>query len=174
MPAALTAGGIAATLAILLSLPLVSPHDGIFNAATVALAGLLITLLNAILWPLAAGRQNPPHISRYALLWLILALILTGTALYLMSASQLENYLPFTLTLAAVIFGVTALGTALFHRYIPQLPWWCAPILIAITLTLGWTLREIGDQPSGQLELPPPASRQLPPAPSTPSLTAPV
>lgn len=174
MPAALTAGGIASILAILLSLPLVSPHDGIFNAATVALAGLLITLLNAILWPLAAGRQNPPHISRYALLWLILAVALTGTALYLMSANQLENYLPFTLTLSAVLFGVTAVGTALLSRYIPQLPWWCAPILIAIALTLGWTLREIGDQPSGQLELPPPASRQLPHAPSIPSLTAPV
>lgn len=172
MPAALTAGGIATILATLLSLPLVSPHDGIFNAATVAFASLLITLLNAALWPLAAGRRNPPHISRYALLWLILALILTGIALYLMTASQLENYLPFTLTLAAVLFVVTAVGTALFHRYIPQLPWWCAPILIAIALTLGWTLREIGDQPSGQLELPPPASRQLPHAPSIPSLTA--
>ena len=172
MPAALTAGGIATILATLLSLPLVSPHDGIFNAATVAFAGLLTTLLNAALWPLAAGRRNPRHISRYALLWLILALILTGTALYLMSANQLENYLTFTLTLAAVLFGVTAVGTVLLHRYIPQLPWWCAPVLIAIVLTLGWTLREIGDQPSGQLELPPPASRQLPHAPSIPSLTA--
>ncbi len=165
MLAGLTAGGIATILAILVSLPLVSPHDGIFNSASVALAGLPVSLLAGLIGRFT-GRPNraaPPVL--FIILWLILAVALTGAALYLMSSNQLENYLTFTLTLAAVLFGSTAVGAVLLYRYVPQLPWWSAAILIAIALTLGWTLREMGDQPSGQLELPPPASRQLPYAP---------
>ena len=172
MLAGLTAGGIATILAILVSLPLVAPHDGIFNSASVALAGLPVSLLAGLIGRFTRHPNQAAPPALFITLWLILAVALTGTALYLMSSNQLENYLTFTLTLAAVLFGVTAVGTVLFHRYVPQLPWWAAPILIAIVLTLGWTLREMGDQPSGQLELPPPASRQLPHAPSILSLDA--
>ena len=172
MLAGITAGGIATILAILVSLPLVSPHDGIFNSASVALAGLPVSLLAGLIGRFTRRPNRAATPVLFIILWLILAAALTGAALYLMSSNQLENYLTFTLTLAAVMFGVTAVGTVLFHRYVPQLPWWSAPILIAIVLTLGWTLREMGDQPSGQLELPPPASRQLPHTPFIRSLDA--
>ena len=170
MLAGIAAGGIATILAILISLPLVSPHDGLFNSATVALAGLPVSLLAGLTWRIARRRNQAAPTALFVIIWLILAVALTGAALYLMSSNQLENYLTFTLTLAAVMFGVTALGTAMLHRYVPQMPWWIAPLLIAIALTLGWALREMGDQPGGGLELPPPASHIIPYAPPIRSL----
>lgn len=172
MLAGLTAGGIATILAILVSLPLVAPHDGIFNSASVALAGLPVSLLAGLIGRFTRRPNRAATPVLFIILWLILAVTLTGTALYLMSSNQLENYLTFTLTLAAILFGGTAVGAVLLYRYVPKLPWWSAAIVIAIALTLGWALREMGDQPSGQLELPPPASRQLPYAPFIPSLDA--
>ena len=170
MLAGIAAGGIATILAILISLPLVAPHDGLFNSATVALAGLPVSLLAGLTWRIARRRNQAAPAALFVIIWLIIAVALTGTALYLMSSNQLENYLAFTLTLAAVMFGITALGALTLHRYVPQMPWWIAPLLILIALTLGWALREMGDQPGGGLELPPPASRQLPYTPPTRSL----
>ena len=162
MFAGLTAGGIATILAVLLSLPLVSPHDGLFNSASVALAGLLVSVLAGVVGRIAGGRAGSFRARRFALLWLILAAGLTGAALYAMAASGLENYWPFTLVLAAVLFGGAGGGVILLRRYATNLPWWAALPVIILALSLGWLWRESGDQPGGGLELPPPAARQMP------------
>ena len=166
MFAGLTAGGLATILAVLLSLPLVSPHDGLFNSASVALAGLLVAVLAGMVGRIAGGRAGNFQARRFGLLWLPLSAGLTGAALYAMAASGLENYWPFTMVLAAVLFGGAGGGAVLLRRYAPNLPWWAALPVIILALTLGWLWRESGDQPGGGLELPPPAARQLPYIPS--------
>lgn len=162
MFAGLTAGGIATILAVLLSLPLVSPHDGLFNSASVALAGMGVSALAGIVCRLAGGREGRAGARLFGLIWLPSAIGLTGAALYGMAASGLENYWAFTLVLAAALFGGAGGGALLLRRYGPALPWWAALPVIILALTLGWAWRESGDQPGGGLELPPPAARQLP------------
>lgn len=166
MFAGLTAGGIATILAVLLSLPLVSPHDGLFNSASVALAGVGVSALAGIICRIAGRREGRAGARLFALLWLPLAFGLTGAALYGMAASGLENYGAFTLVLAAALFGGAGGGALLLRRYGPALPWWLALPVIILALTLGWAWRESGDQPGGGLELPPPAARHLPYIPS--------
>ena len=166
MFAGLTAGGIATILAVLLSLPLVSPHDGLFNSASVALAGVGVSALAGIVGHFAGGREGMAGARLFALLWLPLAIGLTGAALYGMATSGLENYWAFTLALAAALFGGAGGGALLLRRYGPNLPWWLALPVIILALTLGWAWRESGDQPGGGLELPPPAARHLPYIPS--------
>lgn len=170
MFAGLTAGGIATILAALLSLPLVSPHDGLFNSASVALAGLGVSALAGIVGRLAGRREGRAGARLFARIWLPLAIGLTGAALYGMAASGLENYGAFTLALAAVLFGGAGGGALLLRRSAPALPWWVALPVIILALTLGWAWRESGDQPGGGLELPPPAARQLPAIPSVSSI----
>lgn len=170
MFAGLTAGGIATILAALLSLPLVSPHDGLFNSASVALAGLGVSALAGIIGHFAGRREGIAGARLFALIWLSLAVGLTGVALYGMAASGLENYGAFTLVLAAALFGGAGGGAVLLRRYTPALPWWAALPVIILALTLGWAWRESGDQPGGGLELPPPAARQAPALPSNPSI----
>ena len=172
MFAGLTAGGIATILAALLSLPLVSPHDGLFNSASVALAGVGVSALAGVVCRLAGRREGQAGARLFALIWLPLAFGLTGAALYGMAASGLENYGAFTLALAAVLFGGAGGGAVLLRRYGPALPWWVALPVIILALTLGWAWRESGDQPGGGLELPPPAARQLPYIPALPSIPA--
>ena len=168
MFAGLTAGGIATILAVLLSLPLVSPHDGLFNSASVALAGFGVALLAGMVGRIAGGRAGSFRARRFGRLWLLLAAGLTAAALYAMASGGLENYWPFTLVLAAALFGGAGGGVILLQRYGPNLPWWAALPVIILALTLGWLWRESGDQPGGGLELPPPAARQMPYSPPVP------
>ena len=58
MRTGIMAGSIAATVAALVSLPLRSPVDNVFNTATVALASLLVGVAAGLLWDKLAGNQR--------------------------------------------------------------------------------------------------------------------
>ena len=51
-------GGIAAIVASLVSLPLDSPDDVIFNTATVAIAAIAVGVFEGVLWQLLAPRPQ--------------------------------------------------------------------------------------------------------------------
>ncbi|MCH7738305.1 MAG: hypothetical protein IH872_13005, partial [Chloroflexi bacterium] len=56
------AGSIAAIVAALVSLPLRSPLDNVFNTATVALASLLVGIAAGLVWDkLAASPRRLPY-----------------------------------------------------------------------------------------------------------------
>ena len=63
------AGSIAAIVVALVSLPLRSPADNVFNTATVGLASLLVGIAANLLWDRLAGNQRRPvyHVGAMAL-----------------------------------------------------------------------------------------------------------
>ena len=168
MTAGLTAGAVAAILAVLVSLPLRSPSDTLFNSATVALAGLLAGVVAGIIWQMS--RRSGRSRARFAVIWTIVFFIPTAAAV-VAGEYQLDNFAVFAIPLAAVIFLVTGLLTVAIAHYYPRLKWWAAAISVGLAVIAGGGLAGQGDQESGKLRLPPPASRSAPsiPAPSTPA-----
>ena len=168
MTAGLTAGAIAAILAVLVSLPLRSPSDTLFNSASVALAGLLAGVAAGIVWQISRRSERPT--ARFALIWTIVFFIPTVAAV-VAGEYQLDNFAVFAIPLAAVIFLLTGLLTVATSHYYPRLRWWAAAISVGLAVIAGGGLAGQGDQESGELRLPPPASRSAPsiPAASTPA-----
>ena len=161
MTPGLTAGSIAAIVAVLASLPLRSPSDTLLNSASVALAGLLAGVVAGIIWQVV-GRSD----RRYAYFggaWAVLFLP-AALAVALIGQSQLDNFAAFALPLAAIVFVATGLLTVALPRYCPWLKWWGAAIAVGLAIAAGLSLVGQTDQESGELQLPPPSSRLAPPA----------
>ena len=157
MNASLLVGGLVAVAAALLSLPLRSPSDALFNSASVV-AGVLALSVASGAW-----RQwvwTRPHPLRWFvgghllgfIVWVLIAAALE---------SQLERMLSFTVPIAALAFGALALltpyvpGGALAERRLAVL----AVLLVAVAVGTG--LARQGDAESGRLELPPRSSVTL-------------
>jgi hypothetical protein len=152
--AGLTAGSVAAVVAVLVSLPLRSPDDILLNSATVMIGSLLAGVLAGVIRRLIGNTPTRPK--HFALIWsaifAVVALITLG------GETQLERFIAFVLPLAAIVFALTALliivieGIPLRRRY------WSAIATVLLALALGIGLAGQGDEKSGDLELPPPAS----------------
>ena len=146
--AGLLTGAIAAAANALLSLPLRSPHDALFNSASVTLATLAVCLAGGLLWRFALTRSDPARV--YALLLAALAACLF--ALAVAGEALLERSAAFGLPLAAVsVAGVAVVPRA--SRYAP--PMLLVGAALAGALALGAALAGVGDAPSGRLDLPP-------------------
>ena len=102
--AGLTAGAIAAIIASLVSLPLNSPLDSVFNSATVAVAAIGVGLLAGVLWLWLSTR----------ILWygtILAALFLAVLVATLAGETALDRLSSFSIPLAAIIIGVSAILT---------------------------------------------------------------
>lgn len=151
MIAGVIAGSISAIIAALVSLPLRSPDDILLNSATVAIGGLIAGVATGTLWRLLANSRNRPV--SFAVLW-GLAFALAALAA-LIGETQLDHFLAFALPLAAIVFPVTGLLTAVLACRPIFSRWWLAPAAVAIALAVGIPLAGQGDQESGRLDLPP-------------------
>ncbi|MDE2937794.1 MAG: hypothetical protein OXR67_02590 [Chloroflexota bacterium] len=163
MLAGLTAGSVAAVIAVLVSLPLRSPSDTLLNSASVALACLLAGLAAGLLW-LAAGR-TPRSTVYFLAAWTVL-FVPAAIAVVLFGRSQLDHFVGFAAPLAAIVYVVTGALTVAIPRCLPRLRWWQAGIAVAVALVIGVGLVNQTDQESGRLELPPPGSQAVPVEPS--------
>ena len=152
MNAGITAGAIAAIIAVLVSLPLKSPDDVLLNSASVGIASLLVGLLSALMWRMLINTEK--RVKNYAILWAVSS-VTVGSMLISAFAVQLDNLVPFALPLTIIVCVVTGVLTPVFGRDRSPLKWWAAPAAVALTLALAIPLAEVGDQPSGKLELPP-------------------
>ena len=159
MLAGLTAGSVAAVIAVLVSLPLRSPSDTLLNSASVALACLLSGLAAGLLW-LAVRRSQRP--SAYFLVAWSALFLSAAIAVVLFGRSQLDHFTAFAVPLAAIAYVVTGALTVSIDRYIPRLRWWQAGIAVVVALAFGIGLVNQTDQESGRLELPPPGSQAVP------------
>ena len=152
MNAGITAGAIAAIIAVLVSLPLKSPDDVLLNSASVGIASLLVGLLSALMWRMLINTEK--RVKNYAILWAVSS-VTVGSMLISAFAVQLDNLVPFALPLTIIVCVVTGVLTPIFGRDPSPLRWWAAPVAVALTLALAIPLAEVGDEPSGRLELPP-------------------
>jgi hypothetical protein len=148
MIAGLVAGGIGTSLAVLLSLPLQSPDDVFFNAATVVAGGLLASLAAGLTWSRLRHRANASR-DFAALAGLAFAAV---SAAALVGEALFERTAAYTIPLAAVIFGTIGIGAPLLERR--QLPAWAAAVVVVTTLVQGAALAESGDEDSTPLALP--------------------
>lgn len=152
MNAGITAGAIAAIIAVLVSLPLKSPDDVLLNSASVGIASLLVGLVSALMWRMLINTEK--RIKNYAILWAVSS-VTVGSMLISAFAVQLDNLVPFALPLTIIVCLVTGVLTPILGRDPSPLKWWAAPAAVAVALALAIPLAEVGDEPSGRLQLPP-------------------
>ena len=154
MRAGLVAGSIAAITAASISLPLHSPHDALFNSATVVVGALAAGIVAGILWRVLSNRHN--RTLKFALMWglgFTMVVVLTAAG-----ETQLNRFFSFVLPLATTVFLLTGLLVPLMAPSPKLRPWWPALGAVAIAFAVGISLAGQGDQESGRLELPPRAS----------------
>lgn len=159
MLAGLTAGSVAAIIAVLVSLPLRSPSDTLLNSASVALACLLSGMVAGLLW-LSVERSSRPALYFLAT-WSALFLP-AAFAVVLYGRSQLDHFTGFAVPLAAIAYVATGVLTVSIDRHLPGLRWWHSVVALVVALTIGIGLVNQTDQDSGRLELPPPGSHAVP------------
>ena len=149
--AGMLSGGVAAIAASLLSLPLESPHDGLFNSASVAILALVAGIMAGFAWRLIPADS---HRTGRFFLAIILALSVVVAATVL-AQTQLERSVSFGLPIAALAAVVIGGGVPLLADKGRALPWWLALAAVVVALAVGVALAGQGDQESGELELPP-------------------
>jgi len=159
MLAGLTAGSVAAVVAVFVSLPLRSPSDTLLNSASVSLACLLGGAVAGLLW-LAVGRTQR-RTAYFLAAWTVLFVPL-AIAVVLFGQSQLDHFVAFAAPLAAIVYVLTGVLTVSVACCFPGLRWWHAGIAVVAALVIGIGLVTQTDQESGRLELPPPGSWMVP------------
>ena len=152
MRAGLFAGAVAAVIAALVSLPLHSPVDSVFNSATVTVATLILGGLSGLLWSRFSRRM----------LWyagIMAGLFVVVVVIAFAGNNFLDRFVSFVAPLAAIAFAVTAALTPMLADYFsrPDLGWkaWSSVAAAVISLALGFGLVTQGDAESGDLALPP-------------------
>ncbi|HXF50367.1 MAG TPA: YceI family protein [Dehalococcoidia bacterium] len=148
--AGLCGGAVGAIVASLVSLPLESPDDLVFNTFTVTLGALLAGAVMGVLWwALPAGRSRVP---------LFGALCAAGLAVSTVAAfgfeALVDGAVGFMVPLAALVFACVAVATPLLSEAPWRRSWIAAPVLSAVALAVGVGLMGQGDEESGRLELP--------------------
>ena len=154
-----TAGSIAAIIAVLVSLPLRSPSDTLLNSASVTLAGLLSGALAGLIWVVL--RRTRSRTVYFLVIWSAFFLP-AAAAMVLYGRSQLDHFAAFAVPLALIIYLGTGALTVSIARYLPRIRWWGAGAAIAVAIVVGIGLVNQADQESGRLELPPPGSHAVP------------
>ena len=144
------AGSIAAVVVVLVSLPLRSPADNVFNSATVGLASLLVGIAAGLFWDKLADSQR-------RLLYHAGALALGLTAVVVMAVvgeTWLNRSVSFIVPLAVIAFVLSGVLAPVFNGLRIASSNWAAPAVLVIAAVIGIGLVGQGDGESGDLALP--------------------
>ena len=123
--AGLTAGSVAAVVAVLANLPLEAPTDTYFNSAPVMAGALAVGLGAGVFWRALDGRGRRPVI---LLVSMTLAFGLVTVAA-VAGETQLERSVSYIVPLAAIVFGLTGALTLLLLRARVSLPRWVTAMI---------------------------------------------
>lgn len=146
---------MAAVVAVLVSLPLHSPNDALFNTLFVAVGALLIGVAAGVLWVVLAQGRSPRL--RFLLLW---ALAFGGAVGIVFALStRLDRAVSFGVPISAITFGIVGVSVMLQDRLRLLRSWRVALVSVAVAGALGGALITQGDQESGELSLPPRATK---------------
>ena len=150
MRTGLIAGSTAAIVAALVSLPLRSPVDNVFNTATVALASLLVGLAAGLVWDSLASNQRrlPLYVGALALGLIAVVVIAAVGNIWL------ERMMTFTIPLAAIAFVVPGVLAPNIARLPVATSRWSAPAVLIVAVGIGIGFVGLGDAQSGDLSLP--------------------
>ena len=149
--AGLFSGAVATIVAALAQLPLYAPTDTVFNSATVMVGGLAAGTVAGLLWR-AIKRKNR-GLGMFLGLWTggFLVVVLLAVA----GPTKLDRTISFVAPLAAIVFGITCALTVWLTPATTLRRRWLVPLAVAIAIGVGIGLATFGDQPSGELTLPP-------------------
>ena len=146
----LIAGSIAAIVAALVSLPLRSPVDNVFNTATVAVATLLVGVAAGLIWDkLAANQRRLPYYAGALALGLIAVVVIAVAG-----NIWLERLISFTIPLAVIAFVISGVLAPNLSRVPLTTARWAAPAVLIAAAVIGFGLVAQGDAESGDLSLP--------------------
>ena len=146
---------MAAVVAVLVSLPLHSPNDALFNTLFLAIGALLVGVAAGVLWVVLARGRNPRL--RFLSLWVLAFGGAIGIAFAL--TTRLDRAVSFGVPISAIIFGIVGVSVMLRDHLRPLSSWRVALVSVAVAGALGGALITQGDQESGELSLPPRATQ---------------
>lgn len=150
--AGLAGGAVGALVASLVSLPLESPDDVVFNTFTVTLGALLAGVLLGVVWWALPERDTRVVLFGAA----CLAGVAAAAALAFAFEAFLEGTIQFMIPLAVIVFACIAVVTPLLSSVPWRRSWAAGPTLAVVALGVGVGLMGQGDEESGRLELPRP------------------
>ena len=158
MGAGITAGSIAAIIAVLVSLPLRSPYDALINSATVSIGTIVVGSSAGLFWDKLANSTT--RIFKFS----VSTVVAFGLfAIFAVAVeTQLDNFTAFALPLAAIVLSVTWMLIVLLARTSVADRRWVPAAAVVIALAVGISLAGQGDQESGRLELPPKSGLTVP------------
>ena len=144
--AGVAAGSVAAIVASLISLPLVSPDDLLFNTFTVTLGALIAGFGGGFVWWAVRDRPQPVND-----LWITAfgALVVIGIVGLIGQIAVFDRLFGFVMIIGAVVLAIVALLTPPFTRIRPA---WAAVVLVA-AIAIGIGFAGQGDEESGELSL---------------------
>ena len=149
--AGLFSGAIAAIVASLVQLPLYAPSDTLFNSATVTAGALVAGLASGVLWKVTRRRVN--HVPLYGVGW---GLLFAAAVVFSVGGeTQLNRSISFIVPLAAIVLGLTGVGTPLLASSTLTRRWVVPVAAMVVAIIVGIGLVGQGDAESGRLELPP-------------------
>lgn len=149
----LVAGGLAAIITALVSLPLHSPDGAIYNSGTVAIATLAFGIAAGVLWAALESRRNrlPIYLGAAG------AALIGGIIFAAVSEQLLSGAFKFMLPLEIIAFVIAIPVPPLVSLVSLPNRWQLAgaPLCLIAGLAIGLGFAGMGDAESGKLTLPP-------------------